>query len=215
MKLFVEIDSKSKAKQLFTAPNSKSHIKTFAIFTAENPDKKRLSNKDNVKLNKSLKKEIGFDTIDKTLNLGHFPYYKVKGSYGSVEHSFLVYNIALGEAKSLAEKFHQQSFVFGKNKDGKLYFEMWANKYASGYKYALIDEKDYYIDATDAEDYYTQISKNFKINIPFNRFEFGLDELEEHLKNSLDEDIEDLLSESVDDSINGRDRYTARIILYK
>lgn len=219
VRLFFETDRKSKAKTLFTNPGN-SKIKTFAIFTAENPDAKELSNKDNTFLNKGLKSDLK-DLMTNALNRGRFHYYKVKGKYGAKENSFLVYNLSVSDAKDLCEKFKQESFVFGLNKEGELVFQFWRNaSKGNGYNYIKVDEKSVFEDSTNEEDNYTQISRDFKFTIPFSIFEstsksveeFYNSHAKEYLKHSLD--LIECLDIVTDDSYTSRHRYETRMLIF-
>ena len=206
----------SKVKKLFTSPE-KSRIKTFAILTSENPDKQKLSAEDNYWRNVQLKNELSFNDLnklEKELAIGAHPYYKVKGMFDNVEHSFLIYNISLEDAKLLSSHNGQQSFIYGRNDNGKLIFEFWANKSTNGFSYKLLDKKDMYLRVDDAENYYTQIAKDFKINIPFDKFEWSAEDLEEWLERKGDS-TEELIAECLSDNINGKTKYANRIKLYR
>lgn len=206
----------AKVKKLFTNP-SESKIKTFAILTAENPDKQSLSKEDNYWRNVNLKNQLSFNELrqlEKELALGAHPYYKVKGMFDNVEHSFLIYNISLEDAKKLSSHNEQQSFIYGRNEGGKLIFEFWANKSKNGYSYQLLDKKDMYLRVDNAENYYTQIARDFKINIPFDKFEWSEEDLEEWLSNKAC-DVDKLINECLSDSINGKTKYMNRVSLYR
>lgn len=250
MKLMIlETSGESKAKNLFANPEKSKKIKTFAIFTAENRDKRTDYDADeNRVLNRNLKidlaydkdaqraryskdktdkavsklasKGISADAFEKNLRAGHYQYYKVKGKYGNIEHSFIVYNITLDDAKKFCERYGQQAFIYGYNNDGNLKFEMWANRSKSGYSFYKIDEKDTFnVVDSDAEDFYTQISRDYKINIPFEEFEFAPDDMIESIdrvkedRGYSDEAVMHFIDESVDESISGKYRYFARATL--
>lgn len=250
MKLMIlETSGESKAKTLFANPEKSKKIKTFAIFTAENRDKRTDYDADeNRVLNRNLKidlaydkdtqrsryskdktgkavsklasKGISTDSFEKNLRAGHYHYYKVKGKYGNIEHSFIVYNITLDDAKKFCERYGQQAFIYGYNNDGNLKFEMWANRSKSGYSFYKIDEKDTFnVVDSDAEDFYTQISRDYKINIPFEEFEFAPDDMIESIdrvkedRGYSDEAVMHFIDESVDESISGKYRYFARATL--
>lgn len=213
----LEESSKHKAKLLFSHPSAAKNIKTFAILTGNNPDAVRASKHDNVKFNNALKNELSYsNNVEKIILNGHYPYYKVKGKYGSVENSFIIYNIDLEEAKQLSAYCKQQSFIFGKNEGEKIIFQMWANKHKNNgiqknYSYELVDEKDMYNRVDDAEDYYTQISRDFKINIPFEKFE--PDNMVEFY--NACENNPRLLENSLNRKFTGKYRYGCRTQLYK
>ena len=212
-----ETSRKSKAKQLFTEPQ-KSKIKTFAILTANNPDTVHYSRKANNMFNKQLKDIMSNDSPKDILDRYSFNYYKVKGSYGNIEDSFLIYNLTLDDAKTLATRFQQQSFVFGKNTDDGLIFEFYANKAKIdkntgkpvGYIYARTDAKSIYKDELNSSELYTQIARNFKISIPFEKFNFDDDETVESLYVDCDEkDIEYSMREDLTfmGRVQGRQRF--------
>ena len=216
IKFLKETKSETKAKRLFSVPSAMKHIKTFAIFTAENPNAQTMSRSANDDRMKDLKSKLSFET---SLHQGGYYYYKVKGKYGDTEHSVLVYNILLEDAKDFACKYEQQSFIFGTNDDGKLHFEFWANRKKDGYKYSKLDEKDIVnINNEETEEYYTQISKDFRIAIPFEKFEWAADEMYESFKrkmirtnsNPSDTNIDTQIMRSLDENITGKYRYYAR-----
>lgn len=220
MKLKIDESGKSNSKRLFKNLDYVKKIKTFAILTAENRDKTPMSRKVNKELNKSLKKELSYSSIEKNIISGRYPYYKVKGKYGSVEHSFIIYNITLSDAKSLSANCGQQAFIFGINNNGILKFQMWANASKSSYVYKMVDEKEEFdILDNDAPDFYTQISRDFKISIPFETFEVAIEDMVESLynygrsKGFSDLAIDKMIYESVDSSIYARGRYYARATL--
>ena len=231
-----ETSSEAKAKRLFLHPSVMEYIKTFAIFTAYNPDAKQQPKAVNKRLQKHLKADLSYGTprfieknesdftiedIEKAVIDGHWHYYKTKGVYFNVEQSLLVYNITLDEAKSLCEKYHQQSFVFGKNDNGVLKFEFYANRSRNGHSYIKVDEReDFKIVGADADNLYTQIARDFKINIPFEVFEVAAENMVESInkKNALlkwsKDSILNCIAESVNESLTGKRRYFMRTTLW-
>ncbi len=131
--------------------DGKQIIETFAILSANNPES--------------------------VLTRYKFNYFKVKGEHGNKEESFLIYNLTLEDAKSLATYFQQRCFIFGKNTDDGLVFQSWANKSGSGYVFAKADEKTVLDNATDKKEFFTRISGDYKFSIPFERFDFDNDEM--------------------------------------
>lgn len=215
--------TKSKIKSLFLNPQG-SKIKTFMIITGENPD--TISTPENNKLyNQKLKDKISFksiNSIESDIASLFLPYYKVKGKFsGNIEHSFIIYNCSHFDAEYLAKSCRQQSFIFGTNDNGKLTFAMWANKSKNDYHYIKVDEKDLYIDKSDAENDYTKICKDFKFSIPFDVFEVAPEEMIETVENSIklnrfsEEKFEKYLDESLDDKYTGKHRMYVRSALYK
>ena len=248
-----ETSSKSKAKRLFQDPSNMRYVKTFAIFTAFNPDAKQSIQKDNIRAQKHLKGDLSYDTtsyiydknrkyfdvnftynpitreykyfdtgdMEKALKDGHWHYYKAKGKYFNVEESLLVYNITLNDAKDLCAKYHQQSFIFGTNNDGVLKFEFYANRSKNGYSYIKVDEKDTFNVLDDnADNLYTQIARDFKINIPFEVFEVAPDDMIENISkkneklNWSEDSIIECIERSVDETLTGKHRYYTRSTLW-
>lgn len=218
-----ETSRNQKAIRLFKNPKG-SKIKTFAIFTGENPN--TISTPENNKLyNQKLKDKISFkgiNSIESDIASSFFPYYKVKGKFsGNIEHSFIIYNCSHFDAEYLAKSCRQQSFIFGTNDNGKLTFEMWANKSKNDYNYKKVDEKDLYIDRSDAENDYTKICKDFKFSIPFDVFEVAPEEMVETIENSIksnrfsEETFNEYLDESLNEKYTGKHRMYVRTTLYR
>lgn len=140
-------------------------IKTIAVFTAENPDSKEQTNKENRPLQRSLYND---------LKRGGYAIKKAQGRFGSVEHPFMVLNIRLETCKILCGKYEQTSFVFHRLlDDGTLVSEYWEKSdtdkpYSKdGNDYVKKDETTEWLDMSDADDFYTVVGKNFKYQIPF------------------------------------------------
>lgn len=84
------------------------HIFSVCMLTAENPLGIAVSAAENNSLMKKL---------CRLLKDGHYVYRKIKGKFASnVEHSVLICNVALDEAKSLAARCSQEAFVYGVKK---------------------------------------------------------------------------------------------------
>ena len=162
----------------------KHRIKTFAIFTAENPIGKHLEPSENNKRTNELKK------IFKQMNLqyisisGRFDVEdsKIKRNYGDSkyekslsrdEHSFVVINISLSEAKGICEKFDQLSFFFGEqtwtndgssddlNTSSTLYYYEKKDKNSD---YVMVDSSRKVKDASTFDNFFSR-HKNFKYSI--------------------------------------------------
>lgn len=107
----------------------KHKIRTFAIFTAENPMGKALPPDENNKRTEELKKifnkmhlqyipingrfVLGTSKINR--NYGDNKYGKQKDGTNEIrdEHSFIVINISLNETEDICKQFGQLSFFFG------------------------------------------------------------------------------------------------------
>lgn len=89
---------------------TKNYATTLAIMTANNPLKTSLGAYDNNMLNSELEADIENKDCR---------YRKVKGQYGSKENSYMIIGISLEEAKELAAKYCQESFIFANVKKTK------------------------------------------------------------------------------------------------
>ena len=218
MKLRINESGESNAKRLFNNPDYMQKIKTFAILTAENRDATPVQRKVNKELNRELKKNLSSQGIEKNIISSRYPYYKVKGKYlGTVEHSFIIYNITLDDAKHLSEVCGQQAFIFVLNNNGLLKFQMWANASRSGYSYKMVDEKEEFdICDVDAQDNYTQISRDFKFSIPFTAFGVDAADMIESIYAYCDEmghskeSVDAFIEESMNTSVIAKKRYFSR-----
>jgi len=134
-----KIDEKFKGELLGAA----SHIETVCIMTAENPMGRAMLPEKNNKL---------MDSLYQSLKDGNHVFRKVKGKFASnIENSVMICNISLDEAKSLAAKFSQESFIHAVKKCSstidkgfrgcKMMFSYYSVKdgYKSGKKQTIID----------------------------------------------------------------------------
>lgn len=205
--MLIETSRETKAKRLFTAPKFMNKIHTFGIMTGENPDAIQMSSNTNSILNANF---------ESWLKRTGYQYYKVKGKYGSVEHSYLIYNVALADMIIFATDFRQQSFIFCRNVNGKLTFEFWANRAKNNkYSYKKVDEQVIYSTSENFENEYTQISRDFKFNIPFEKFTVSTEDMIERFNNKLSPyDRKCLLDRSLNESLTYMGRTLARCRLY-
>ncbi len=158
-------------------------IKTFAVFTAENPDSQQTEKPLNRKLNKSLISD---------LKTGGYNVIPAKGKFGNVEHPFMVFNIPLDACKYLCGKYQQTSFVYHILENGKVISQYWEKADAEEpydkktNDYIKKDENEKYVDESESDDMYTSIGgnigKEFKYSIPFSIF----NEENERMNNNLD-----------------------------
>ena len=159
-------------------------IKTFGIFTAENPLGNSLAPDENNRLTNQLKG---------ILSKSHLQYVPISGMCDiGDEHSFLVINISLDECKQICGKFGQKSFFFGTNYWGVSvptqedeassvdstttscieYWETPATKFSSKDKENGIDPQSYKLveksrridNAQDFDNFFSR-HKNFKYSI--------------------------------------------------
>ena len=163
----------SRAKKAFKAvmgldPN----INTIVIISPANPAPQVLSRRENdervARLEWKLRNE---------LKEGGYNYVKVLGKYGSVEPSFVIYNMSYYEAEDLATEFDQESFIFcefdhsqrGNTRAGKVSARMYMKDENGDYN--LDDAFEGILDRNNTQrnltEFYTQLSKKMKFNIPF------------------------------------------------
>ena len=120
------VESSDKIKESFKSElyGTKDYSTTIAIMTANNPLKTKLGAYDNNMLNSELEADI--ENRD-------YKFRKVKGKYGEDEKSYMIIGISLEEAKELAAKYCQQSFIFAdikkhkgtKNRRSNLDYQFW------------------------------------------------------------------------------------------
>ena len=133
------VESSDKIKESFKSElyGTKDYSTTIAIMTANNPLKTKLGAYDNNMLNSKL----GADIKNKGCR-----YRKVKGKYGSKENSYMIMGISLEEAKELAAKYCQESFIFAdikkrkgaKNRRSNLDYQFW--QLGSDYYQSCLEE---------------------------------------------------------------------------
>lgn len=188
-------------KALFGDASGK--IKTFAVMTPENPDAKTIPAEKNNKLLALFKVY---------LKQMHIQYIPIEGSFGAKEHSFMLFNLSLEDAKFLAKKFGQLSFFYGNTKTVEETSKERNTLSDIGYyekrkdKYELIDTVNKVVDATDFEDFFSRHG-NFKYN-------FDLDYFKESLENIKDIKDTKSLKESLDDSYTLKHRFHCRALAY-
>lgn len=193
-------------------------VKTFAIISPENPlgwknadeeefiDKymkySEAKGKYNAEALQSLKDELRYnpqkfaDGIEKTgnkaLQISGLTYAKIKGKYGDRENSFIIFNLALADAKAIARNYGQESFFFGRITES-------GDKYQIGYwetsnackTYNLVEVTETIsIEDKNAEDFFSKYGAKFRINLNY----FG-DELPEITNQELfDESLNEELT---------------------
>ena len=154
-------------------------IKTFAIISPENPMGINYSREENEERLMQFKNDLRF---------GSYSYTQIKGKYDNVEHSFLIVNIRLQDAKAYASAFRQESFFFGKvTSNGSIisyYKTPWDKEKAMNERnltitmpYNLIETSDKIIDAETENDFYSKFGIKFRIDM--NCFNEKLDYINE------------------------------------
>lgn len=196
-----ETSRRQKAVQAIQGRNRK--IKTIGIISAENPMGKIATDD----YNKNATEEL-----IRHLTIGHYQYFITNGKYGSPEKSIMIYNISLDDMIKLCYKFNQESMVFIDMSNGNdVSCQYWEGDDHFS-KLKMQHEEHRFIDATEDDDFYTKISKEFKFRIPF--FECVKDTLKLIEKNDKKYSVEKLINESIDDTYTGKHKYLCRCKLY-
>ena len=188
-----ETSRRQKATQSFLG--KRGNIKTFCIITAENPMGVKTLPSENKKR---------YNELTDFLSSHQFVYFPVKGKYGSVEHSLMIYNISLEACKNIGKRFNQESFIYANVKDNSVIFSYY-QKNGDNSPYNKIEDIEKYVDTTENDDFFTAIGRNFKFTIPFKIFESHIDKINsiitERCKNeNYKNNYKVWLSESVNDN---------------
>lgn len=143
-------------------------IRTFAVLSAENPMGMKNSAEENNKATKELKQKL------KEMAIQYVP---IEGKYGSIEHSFMLFNITREDAQYLAEWFEQESFFFGINTSPAtiIYYET-SEEDPSTYEKKEINNK--ISNESDADDFFSRHG-DFK-------FKFDMDYFKESVRKIAD-----------------------------
>lgn len=176
-------------------------IRTFSILTPENPMMQSSSAEDNNKRTKQFKE---------LLKQGSIQYIKIEGEYGNKERSYMLLNIPCSEASSIASRFQQQAFFWGKvNKDSNSIIEYWEvrDPNAKKLEYKLTERNDKIASSKDFIDYFSRHG-NFK-------FRFDMDVFSESLNEIKPIHREDELEHSLNENTSAMNRYYSRVLSTK
>lgn len=198
-KYVFETSRRQKAQQAIYGKNRR--VKTMAIISAQNP---MGSNGNDLPkyYNKSSHEELL-----QHLKIGHYRYFVTPGKYETPETSVIVYNISLEDTLYLCYRYNQESVIFIDIQGDDVSYQYWeGDDHQSPLK--LQHERHEIINATNDDDFYTQISKKFKFRIPF------FESIKNYL-NYLDErsnilNVDQLIDESLDNKWNGKHKYYCR-----
>ncbi len=139
-------------------------VNTVGILTAENPRGDDYTTQQNDRQQNNAFNQRLFQDL-KTANFGPI---RVQGKYGgNKERSFLVPNIQRHEAIALAEKYHQESVIWGSKRQdagGQPYMEFEWIEGGTTTQTRRISISN--ADIQNRNDYYTQVG-NVKFAIPF------------------------------------------------
>lgn len=203
------------------------YVRTMAILTSENPMGKaypeRLKSKEDesghtMEFNRGRR-----DDLEMRLSTGNYPYFKVKGQYGSKEKSYIIYNIPLSDTLYLGKYYNQESVIFIQiEDDGNVSYEYWEQN-GDG-NFSMAHKRTEYIDMNDADDFFTKISRKFKFQIPFfDGSDENGNELNEQIatlydkvqsKGLTNEEVNRRTLRAIDESLTGNARYASRGTLY-
>lgn len=166
----IETSKLTKLRQILYG--AKKNIFTFAIGTPENPMGIKYSDRENVERYEDFKNELAEQRLS---------WKQLRGKYGNEEHPVLISNINLDYAKYIfgAEKYDQESFIFGvveNNKTLFCYYQQDDNK-----EFRLLDKEIKIIEDSDADDFYTEF-KGYKFNIPFSIFAEAIEDISDRLE---------------------------------
>ncbi len=164
------------------------NVKTFCIMSAENPMGDELPPEDNAKRRSEL--EI-------YLSNANYPWFRIKGKYGNEEKSHMIYNITRSDAERLGKMFNQESIIFSElDNDGEIHY-LYLEKGKDG-DYQETHRRDEYIDMSDADDFFSKISRKSKFQIPF--FDGSDDEAAEMIAEHFKRINEKVDSKFIDES---------------
>lgn len=210
-----DINESSRRQKVIRALNGINHnIKTMAILTSENPRYEGFADGINV-TNKDRR-----INLEKDLKLGHYAWFPVKGQYEGKENSYIIYNIPKDSAIYLSQKYGQEAFIFIEGNKCEYYEQTSDGKFIKTHQKFLSDR----IDMSDASDYFTQVSRAFKFQIPFfddsDENRDTMVESVEYVNKIINKNTSNIneANRRVDNSINassGKDRYFNRSFLYK
>lgn len=184
--------------------DTQNKILSFAILSAENPCAKTLTPQEN------NKRTADFKDRARRMNIRYIP---IEGKFeGEIEHSFMLLNLSLKDAKYFAGKYQQKSFFYGKTKTvfegddrhttSQIGYYETVDPEVKEREYRLIEVSDRVENREDADDFFSRHG-DFKYSITMDIFE------------SLDviKDMDSML-ESLDDSYTARQRSMSRYFGY-
>lgn len=195
------------------------HVHSVVILTAENPIAHRLLISDN---NTRLSKLKAY--LDTKAKHEHIIFKDMIGKFGNIEHSFMISNITLDEAKHIAAEYKQVSFIFGKKQNDKMIFEYFTidlDKYNNSPESQRKD-KEIIFDIDDNKEYTIwsttglyRLKDTYNI-IPFNYFSDTFNELSKEQSEfynkvfQSESEIQEFIKQSLVENRSGKSRYLLR-----
>lgn len=216
--LILETSRKINARK--TLYGKRKSVKQFVIMTPENPMKVCSTSKSNSDARKEFERILQYSGVYA---------YPVEGNYGgNSENSYIVFNIPLLTAKSWANAFDQEIFIFATVIDeNKVKYDFWSKKKSKNDQTATAADKEYVFRGSGEgvirddgfEEDYTLVGNGFKFTIPFKFFEcvsFYDDLIDERCQRSklYEAEWESLLARSLQEYGSGWGRIIARAELY-
>lgn len=202
-------------------------IKSFAIGTPDNPmdwngkdmtdeERRRENNKRRSKFENLLK-----DGFHKFKDLGDkMGFVKISGVYDEPdmpEHSYVIINANIKDAKNIFKQYGQQSFIFGikDEETGTMTYQLWLRESIND-DFELVEEQNDITNESEAEQFFSRLH-NFKFKMPFKYFDESISDIKRSLeKCSLNEDFYNRLDKQVYNKIvGGHNSYLNRMFLYE
>lgn len=200
-KVLQETSRRQKAQQAIQGTNRR--VRTMAIISAQNPMGRKASKEYN---------QTASEELERQLAIGHYKYFKTKGNYDGIEYSLMIYNISLEDTLYLCYKYNQQSVIFvDMQNDGEVSYQYWEGDDDNS-PLQLKNEKHEIVNATNDDNYYTQVSRHFKFRIPF--FEHINKIHSELMDKENDIDVDKLITETLEQDRTGKSKYFKRCQLY-
>ena len=183
---FEETSRRQKAQQALDG--RLKNVKTFCIMSAENPKGEALPPEENAKRRNEL---------ETYLSNANYPWFRIKGKYINDEKSHMIYNITRSEAERLGKMFNQEGIIFSElDADGAIHY-LYLEKGDNG-EYQKTHERNEYIDMSNADDFFSRISRKFKFQIPF--FDGSDEETAEMMAEHINKINEKVDSKFIDES---------------
>ena len=169
-------------RALFGDPTGK--IKSFAIISVQNPLGWKDSTEEEFKAkylkwteNKAKYNKAAMDQAEssvllhkieaageQSLKYGGFKYVSIFGKYGNEERSYIIFNLALADAKVIARDFGQESFFYAKVGKEESVIGYYLTKNACK-SYELIETTKTVSNEEEAEDFFSRYGLKFRINM--------------------------------------------------
>ncbi len=162
---------------------TRDKIRTFAIISPENPlawenatdeeiierYRKWLNNPKeyNIQASKGLKADLVQQAItrngDTAVRYSGCNFAKIKGKYGKIEHSLMIFNITKADAEIIARNYGQESFFFANVYSDHTHIAYYLTTNVCK-TYKLVEVSDV-VTKKDGDDFFSKYGFKFKINM--------------------------------------------------